>query len=585
MLTSSADGTLTMWHLRPRAGPSVPEQQPLVPPPGSAAGPAAASLRAAWSVHSTVPQHLICAGVSIYAPSATAAGHTVAAAPPSGPVGSPARDSSEGERYASIWWPQHREQRQRHYAGGMPSVGQEKLRHPAGVLGGYSEHCWLRLWQIVTVWLVPDAIAIVRSKPSNSFANCVWVSAIPVFAGLQWSPGVLQKDALSLAAADPGAGGSSGSAGGSPSAAGRTDPGSPSVTGLGAAADIEDHPALMTLCEGERLACSVSCHDGCRCSDGCKCSAVELVAAKVFNPPLHTPCGPADGKVRVWVETLVLTESSPLGQPSSEAGSGATPPRGASQSPAQQSRRSPGGGSPAAAPSSPRDVRAAAVAAAALGTAAPAITSYFCMALLIDPAAPAGGAAAARSALGSSQAGVSEEQPPAAHVALWARHAGPLLLHKQQRRVAAPVLWLFTASVQPKPIDGSYRLQLQLHAVRGLAAIVMSAGYGGSLSSTSGASTSTRPAAVLWGQHTWDLPAAAAGSCPAQLLQRLCCWVSDEEGFPLLHAFTSSGSGGGSLLLAGRTFSTVEDGSANHLQVRWGVWHGLFHGGRNGKSA
>lgn len=136
VLTSSADGTLTMWHLRPRASPSVPEQQPLLPPPGSAAGPAAASLRAAWSVHSTVPQHLICAGVGIYAPSATAAGHTaVAADSASGPAGSPARDSSEGERYASIWWPQHREQRQRHYAGGMPSVGQEKLRHPAAVIG------------------------------------------------------------------------------------------------------------------------------------------------------------------------------------------------------------------------------------------------------------------------------------------------------------------------------------------------------------------------------------------------------------------------------------------------------------------
>ncbi len=79
-------------------------------------------------------------------------------------------------------------------------------------------------------------------------------------AGLQWSPGVLQKDALSLAAADSGGGGGSSSAGGSPSAAGRTDPGSsPSVTpGLGAAADIEDHPALMTLCEGEQLACNTS---------------------------------------------------------------------------------------------------------------------------------------------------------------------------------------------------------------------------------------------------------------------------------------------------------------------------------------
>ena len=275
----------------------------------------------------------------------------------------------------------------------------------------------------------------------------------------------------------------------------------------------------------------------------------------------------------------MLTESSPLGQPSSEAASSATPQRGSALL-AQQSRRSPGSGSPGAAPSSPRDVRAAAAAAAALGTAAPAITSYFCMALLIDPTTPAGGASATRAPPSSGQAGAGEEHLPSEHVALWARHAGPLLLHKQQRRVAAPVLWLFTASVQPNPGDGSCRLQLQLHAVRGLAAIVMSAGYGGSLSSTSGASTSTRPAAVLWGQHSWDLPAAAAGSCPSQLLQRLCCWVSDEEGFPLLHAFTSSSGGGGTLLLAGRTFSTVEDGSANHLQVRFPTYGmcGLLHG-------
>lgn len=283
---------------------------------------------------------------------------------------------------------------------------------------------------------------------------------------------------------------------------------------------------------------------------------------------LHFLPTTADGKVRVWVETLVLTENVALGQPGPEAGSGSTPPRGVTQQ-QQHARRSPGSGSPGAAPSSPRDVRAAAAAAAALGTAAPAITSYFCMALLIDPAATAPGAAAEAAASSRSGAGGGEAQPAVAHVALWARHAGLLLLHKQQRRVAAPVMWLFTASVQPKPKPegGGCQLLLQLHAVRGLAAIVMSAGYGGSLSSTSGASSSTRPAAVLWGQHAWELPAAAAGSCPAQLLRRLCCWVSDEEGFPHLHAFSSSSGGGGSLLLAGRTFSTVEDGATSHMQV------------------
>lgn len=196
------------------------------------------------------------------------------------------------------------------------------------------------------------------------------------------------------------------------------------------------------------------------------------------------------------------------------------------------------------------------------------------MALVIDPATTAAAAAVAQPAGGAAgAAGAPRRQPP--HVALWARHAGALLLHKQQRRVAAPVLWLFTATVASQPGGGSCRLLLHLHAVRGLAAIVMSAGYGGSLSSTSGGSSSTRPAAVLWGQHSWELPAAAAGLDPAQLLHRLCCWVSDEEGYPLLHAFTSSCCGGvpgsagrGQLVLAGRTFSTVQEDGPNHTLVR-----------------
>jgi hypothetical protein len=158
---------------------------------------------------------------------------------------------------------------------------------------------------------------------------------------------------------------------------------------------------------------------------------------------------------------------------------------------------------------------------------------------------------------------------------LWARRAGPLLLHKQRRRVAAPVLWLFTATVDGRPGEGSgCRLLMHLHAVRGLAAIVMSAGYGGSLSSTSGGSASTRPAAVLWGQHSWELPAgASAGTGLLHLLQRLCCWVSEEEGFPLLHAFTSSSSKAGSagrMQLAGRTFATVQEDGPMSLQV--GAW-------------
>ena len=295
----------------------------------------------------------------------------------------------------------------------------------------------------------------------------------------------------------------------------------------------------------------------------------------------------------MWVETLVLTDNSPHPghQSSPAAGTAASlgvPFRSSPQlqrlspsrttSGASKSTAASAAGSPGAAPSSPRDARAAAAAAAALGTAAPAITSYFCMALLIDPVMAAGAA----SATAATVRGKASASGSLQHVALWARHVGPLLLHKQQRRVAAPVLWLFTASLDAGTVAGSCKLLLHLHAVRGLSAIVMSAGYGGSLSSTSGGSRNTRPAAVLWGQHSWELPAdTASGSLP-QLLQRLSCWVSDEDGFPLLHAFTSSSDGGarsdstdaggcGRLFMAGRTFATVqEDGVMSSIQV--GVW-------------
>ncbi|KAL4433701.1 hypothetical protein ABPG75_000142 [Micractinium tetrahymenae] len=505
ILTSSSDGMLTMWHMRPlKQAQHAQQAQPQQP---GVATPPAAELRAAWSARATIPQRLVCAGVSVYAPSATAVGQAtapgVAAGSPlkssplkgqpgstagAGSAGSsPARD---GDRYASVWWPQAREQRQRHYAGGMPAVGQEKLRHPT------------------------------------------------VVTGLQWSPGVLQKDVLASA----GANGAAPPARGSPSWASIAEPGSPTTAAAVAATEAEDHPALMTVTE--------------------------------------------DGTVRVWVETLVLTEGPSPGGPL------ATPGQPSPGPPSHLRRRSPsagsGAGSPGAAPSSPRDARAAAAAAAALGAAAPAITSYFCMALVIDAAATAVGTAAAAGAAGEASPARSGAGGPAGsaagsarpHVALWGRHAAPLLLQKQQRRVASPVLWLFTATVESRAGGTACRLYLHLHAVRGLAAIVMSAGYGGSLSSTSGGSSSTRPAAVLWGQHSWDLPAAElAGASLPQLLQRLCCWVSEEEGYPLLHAFTSGAAqGSGRLLLAGRTFATVQEdgplGSQVHKQLAVvSSWH------------
>jgi hypothetical protein len=169
------------------------------------------------------------------------------------------------------------------------------------------------------------------------------------------------------------------------------------------------------------------------------------------------------------------------------------------------------------------------------------------------------------------------------HAALWAQHVGPLLLHKRMQHAAPPVLWLFTAtSVGASANGAACRVQLQLHAVRGLAAVVMSAGYGGRVSSTSCSSSSTRPAAVLWGQHTWELPASGSQSTAA-MLQRMGCWVSDEEGFPKLHVFASGGDPQ-RLLLAGRSFATVQEHGSSSAQVMPGksccvpVWIPPLHG-------
>ena len=166
-----------------------------------------------------------------------------------------------------------------------------------------------------------------------------------------------------------------------------------------------------------------------------------------------------------------------------------------------------------------------------------------------------------------------------------AKHDAERVLSAAER-AAAPLLWLLTATVEVAGGGASCRLDMQLHAVRGLAAIVMSAGYGGSLSSTSGGSSSTHSAAVLWGRHTWELPlvggggaaaAAAATAAAERFLHSLHCWACDEVGFPLLHAFAAGGhssasgggaGGGGGMLLAGRTLATVQDGAAAGMQVR-----------------
>lgn len=270
ILASSADGTLTMWHLKPLAPPTVPEQQPLVPP-GSASGPPAAALRAAWSVHAPLPQRLVCAGVTVYAPSATAAGRAAdapsvssAASSLSKAGSSSVRDggAADGERYASVWWPQAREQRQRHYAGGMPSVGQEKLRHPAAVIGEwYYVRCGYCSWSSSAAcggcsWSGLHTTSVCCPPPSlalgpgcsidNSSGSCCFCCSYS--AGLQWSPGVLQKDALAFTTG--GGGGRGGPGGASPGGAIGSEPGSPSVAAAAAATEAEDHPALMTLSGG-----------------------------------------------------------------------------------------------------------------------------------------------------------------------------------------------------------------------------------------------------------------------------------------------------------------------------------------------
>lgn len=261
--------------------------------------------------------------------------------------------------------------------------------------------------------------------------------------------------------------------------------------------------------------------------------------------------------MRIWVETLVLTENT--SQPSPGAVAHCVKASPAQPSPARSPTKH--AGSPGAAPSSPRGVRAGAAAAAALGGMAPAITSYFCMALLIAP--PLAEQQPAAEGRGPVDGGGQLNRRH--HAALWAQHVAPLLLHERQP-AAPPVLWLLTATSAGTSSTGDgCRVQLHLHAVRGLSAVVMSAGYGGLVSSTSCSSSRTRPAAVLWGQCAWEMP-AGGGQGAAALLHRMGCWVSDEDGFPQLHAFAFGGDAQ-RLLLAGRSFATVEGDSSASAQV------------------
>jgi len=184
ILASSSNGLLTMWQIRP-----LTQQQQQQQPSGMVALPAAVALRTAWSVHAVIPQRLVCAGVSVYAPSATAAGQgsglttATSDSPHKSRLGggtgggsaasSPARDGGEGLRYASVWWPQIREQRQRHYAGGMPAVGQEKLRHPGAVVGELSQ-----LFKL--------------SRVRDECIGAVWIDAALNLAAMRRQKAVLQ---------------------------------------------------------------------------------------------------------------------------------------------------------------------------------------------------------------------------------------------------------------------------------------------------------------------------------------------------------------------------------------------------------
>ena len=208
-----------------------------------------------------------------------------------------------------------------------------------------------------------------------------------------------------------------------------------------------------------------------------------------------------------------------------------------------------------------------------------------------------------------------QPQPPPRRrfSAVWARSSASVLGHDHyqlQRRLAptsAPVLWLLCiTTLDPgstpgesapgassstrggggtplRPRPPSQQL-VQLHAVRGLSAVVVSS-FGGGMSSSGGGKA--RPQALLFGEHLWEgagvlpapheggsLPALAGGAVTLaaphlqQEQQLLSCWLTAETEFPIVHCFTSSsGSGGsaspllahGGLLLRGRSFATLPD--------------------------
>ena len=304
------------------------------------------------------------------------------------------------------------------------------------------------------------------------------------------------------------------------------------------------------------------------------------IAAEAWTPPAPLcPCAPLQ-------EMLVVQQP----------GSTLLPPPGG-PTPLSKSTMA---GSPGAAPGSPGEARAAVAAAAALGAIAPQLDSYFVLALKIDPPA-----------LTRAPAQPSGRAPPHPRfAAVWARSAASLLGHDHyqlQRRQApssSQVLWLLTlvcdaeegcagaaaagespfCSPQP-PLAGARGAQLlRLHAVRGLSAVVVSS-FGGGMSSSSGGGT--RPQVLLFGEHRWEPPAAAAagpgsGADGSQLLvaaaphvplhaalpPQLTAWVTAETEFPIVHVFTCGAVApeGGSrpdasatLLLRGRCFGTLPE--------------------------
>jgi hypothetical protein len=390
-----------------------------------------------WSVQAPEPQDLLAAGVAAMGPSASAA--------------------SRGNRAASVWWPEavglekdnvtlsgHGQGREESLQQGGRGARREALKHPCSI------------------------------------------------QGLEWCPGVLQRDSLNPADA-------------------------------GVAAGLEPH-TLSPTTDGGSSSTATTLTEGAHQGQATHHSGVD------DHPALMT-LG-SDGAVRIWVEMLLVQYSSPL----------STTPAAATASPSKSQ-----------APSQPHTQQASSTSTKQAGTSphtsSTSLDSYFCMTLVIEP--PPGYATlralwthalSTPSRSGSSGGGASGEG------ALWlvTTHR-PNSTPPNPPCAATPVTNTHTPHAgppTPPPPHGedTATMTTRLYAVRGLSAVVVASFAGvvsgaGSVPSGGG----RRPQAVLWGEHAWRLPPAVLPSAAprndgaVQGMSGLSAWVSEEASFPHVH--------------------------------------------------